>query len=429
MSKPPSHDEVLENTQVLRGGDQPIAAIGYSTYEMVSRWLVRSADAIQERMHAFGGNDPARPLKNGVGWAMAVVSLDQTGKDIAEGHYAKAVAHGFQAATIAATSVPAINDAAAQALTRFPATRAISTGIAEGMSYLNITKDVILDGVKVGSKELPLAGAVINLASGAAAAAARESRGDSKGAVGEMVVTGASVATYVAVLALTTVASAACGPFAPACAAVSLPMAATLAFGLSETVSEVTSRVYNHYNGTDIRGSAVVTLGKYAVNRLAPLVHKAGDAIESAGAHIAATTVAAVHSMGHAAQVAIEHPIATASALGSAALNAAKGFFGFGTAHAATPHHAPDPVNRVAQLNAIGKHFVIANNVAAQLEQHGFKPLMDKNGDKHIDMNEIKACIKGLKIDLTTVDVNHDGIASPSEVSRAINGALQKTRH
>ena len=86
-------------------------------------------------------------------------------------------------------------------------------------------------------------------------------------------------------------------------------------------------------------------------------------------------------------------------------------------------------MQRLDQLHVQGKEFIIVDNVPAQLEQHGFNKIMDKNGDGHTRMDEITATIRELKIDLSIIDSNHDGIASMREISQAINTALQNAKH
>lgn len=253
------------SAQIVRGGGPSWGAATLQVAETAQRWFVRSADAIHDRMHAFGGLDPTRSVKNVTGWGAAAISVDQAVQDVEKGRYGDAAFHGFVAANIAATSIPHINDAVSTALTKAPGLRHVTAGIAKvlGSGVLNPE----IRAASGALKPVPLAGAAINGVMGVWAAGSRASHGDYKGAGGELVVTAASVGVY----ALGVVAGAAL--LTAGAPVLALGAAAVGAYVASEAATEIAARVYNHYAGTNVRGSGLLAVAGYAYHRVASLVH------------------------------------------------------------------------------------------------------------------------------------------------------------
>lgn len=259
----PQKEADLSDAQIVRGGGPSLGAAALVAADRAQRWFVRSADAIKERMRAFDGLDPARDVKNVTGWAAAAISVDQAAQDVAQGNYGDAAFHGFVAANIAATSVPKVNDAIAKTLTSMPVTGKVSSTIANVLASGVLNPEI--KAVCGALKPVPLAGAAINGVMGVWAAGARALHGDYKGAGGELAVTVAGVGVYAGAVVVGAALVTAGAPLAV------IGAAAVGAYVVSEAATEIAARTYNHFAGTDVRGSGLVAIGGYAYKRVSSL--------------------------------------------------------------------------------------------------------------------------------------------------------------
>lgn len=274
--QPGAQQSDLTDVQLVTGGDSPWA-YGARILDTTQRWFVRSADHIIKRTRPFEGLDPARPVKNAVGVAIAVESLDKAGQEWAKGHYAEAAYDGFVAANIGVTAlpevkvagkvlIPSVNEVVADALAKAPATTKITSGVAKVLASGALNPEI--KAACGALKPVPLAGAAINGAIGLWSAGSRAADGDYRGAGGELAVTATNVGVYAAGVALGVALLTAGAP------ALAIGGAAVGAYLASEAAAEVTARAYNHYAGTNVRGSGLATVVGYAYNRVSSLIHK-----------------------------------------------------------------------------------------------------------------------------------------------------------
>lgn len=291
---------------LLRGGDAGWSSLGYIVTDTGSRIFSEAVDL--KKKEGATSHNPAKPYKLALGVGFAVASGFQTFEDIADGNYSDAGFHGAQTLAITSTSVPAarkglgrlalsipgmsnlagvaasvsdwihvktyeagtsLSSTARSLLALGTKTTQVATDIAEdAVPVLRNSAPLVSETAEQAAKKLPVVGSLVTLGMGAVAAGARYREGDTKGAGGELVVAAAGATAFLGVMAATTVASGLCGPFAAACAAATIPAATGVAFLASEVASEAAARMYNYANGTDVNGSAMMVLGKFADKRL-----------------------------------------------------------------------------------------------------------------------------------------------------------------
>lgn len=359
-TKPASQKSDLTDVQLVTGGDGP-GAYAVRVWDTAQRWFVRSADHIEKRLRPFEGLDPARPVKNAVGVAIALESLDKAWLEHAKGNDAEAAYDVFVAANIGVTAlpevkigskviIPSINEAVADALTKAPATRKIATGAAKVLASGALNPEI--KAACGALKPVPLAGAAINGVVGLWSASTRAVEGDYSGAGGELAVTVANVGVYAAGVVLGAALLTAGAPV------LAIGGAAVGAYLASEFAAEATARVYNHYAGTNVRGSGLATVVGYAAERIPQIV----DYVKKHPIEVVKNVADAVTKLPGIA------PVAT---MAQAAINVAASWF--------QPAHK-EADNLDAQLNVIG----------ATLKKGGYGKILDKDGDGKIEAHEIK---------------------------------------
>lgn len=463
QQQPPAKEH--EETQVLRGG-KPSVEAGITNFgETLTRWLLRAGDARNGNTdHVNAGFDKNRSIKNTMGISQAFISADQAGKDIWRGDYGDMAFHGVQAATIGVTSYEPTIKPIAHWLKEAPGTKHVARMLGQAANWINTTKVANLFAVgEVVAKENPLSGIVVNTVSGGFSSAARAAQGDNNGATGEAIVTGVGVATFAFVVVAGTTANILCGPFAVACGAASMPVVLGAAFVASEVTTEITSRIYNHYAKSDIRGSSIVNIAGYAVERIPQIEHWVGDQLETVNRHldkglppIAAAVVKAPIQLVQAGLKVSEHiwqangqilqtartaasnawhaVDETVSKVASNAWHTVGEWMGLSSDKpapakpAAHPEHTDETKQRLARLHAHGKAFELAPNVLSELESHGFKAAMHKKPNEHITEADMRKLFGDLHLTVKDVDPDRDGLATPREVSKAINEGLKRQK-